>query len=361
MKLSNLRLISKNKLWFTFFIVKFVYLLFSWFILSKYLILGDTARYLSGLTVGVTNPFVDSTFMMDYVAHFFSVILGPFLANVPFLLLSFFGIYFPLKKLALNINQLLFVLFLLSLPSFGIWTSLASKESVTVFFLGVILGFLIDFSRKVHFKNKFILYLSIYLCLLFKPQYMIGLFSLFFYLFLRRYCFIKGFGQFSVFMLFLFLSFFVLFILRHEIDFLSTVIPAHFRADAASTRENIFWLEEFDIFKVAPYGMYISFFGPTFREASSSLIHSIVLFESYLFVALLFFAVFYRFLNDSFKGKFNVFIFSCLVIPLSWILFVHYPFGLFNPGSAIRYRSGFLGFITIIVFFVLNEKKYRVI
>jgi len=36
-------------------------------------------------------------------------------------------------------------------------------------------------------------------------------------------------------------------------------------------------------------------------------------------------------------------------------LFVHYPFGVLNPGSANRYRQGFYSFIVILYYFLYTE------
>jgi len=90
---------------------------------------------------------------MDFFAHGFSIFMGPVLANVPFVLISIFGIYYSVKRLALTSKQLIKLLALLSLPSFGVWTSIASKEAVAVFYLGIILGFVIDLIKNNPKKN----------------------------------------------------------------------------------------------------------------------------------------------------------------------------------------------------------------
>jgi hypothetical protein len=55
--------------------------------------------------------------------------------------------------------------------------------------------------------------------------------------------------------------------------------------------------------------------------------------------------------------RLNIFMFGLFFIPVFWILFVHYPFGALNPGSAIRYRSGFYGFLVILFYFAYIEAK----
>jgi hypothetical protein len=94
--------------------------------------------------------------MMDSFASAFGSVLGPYLGSFPFTVLAFMGVYYPVSKLQLTKKQLLGVLALLSLPSFGVWTSIASKEAVSVFFMGIILAAYIDIYERRALQNKFL-------------------------------------------------------------------------------------------------------------------------------------------------------------------------------------------------------------
>ncbi|WP_240222227.1 hypothetical protein [Rheinheimera hassiensis] len=340
-----------NKIWFFYYCSKVFYMFFAVFIFSRLTILGDTDRYLAGPTFGELSFIYNSTAMMDFFAHGLSRVASQFGAHLFFLSLSVYGVYLPLSKMNLTKNQLITVLIFLSFPSFGVWTSIVSKESVTVFFMGVILAAFIDHFEKRKVTKKLLLLVSIYLCLLFKPQYFIGISSLFVYLFLIGFFNLKAFGKVFVFLLFVFCSLMLLYILRDYIDMLSLIMPEHFESDGGSTRENTIWVNKYDVFFNAPYGILVAFFGPTLGEALSkpqfflTFMESLVICLAFLYLSLKAMLLSVR------RQSFNVHLFSIFFIVTIWLLFVHYPFGVLNPGSAVRYREGFYAFIVCLFYY----------
>jgi len=346
-----------NKKWLFFIFVKLGYMLLAIFVYSRFTSLGDTHRYLSGQVLSPSEWIFSSTLMMDTLAGSFAVVLGPVLANLPFVFLSSFGIYYAVKRLQLERRELTALLFLLSFPSFGIWTSVASKEAVTTFFLGVILGLIIDILKGVKNRDYLLVSLAFYLCAVFKPQYLIAIFALASYVYISKRLSLKGLGKFFLFGLALFLSLLVLYVVRDEANELSFAIVPHFDPDAASTRENNIWIYDFDVFWNAPYGMLIGFVGPTLSEALARPAQMIVFLESVLILCVFSYASFKLILMALRFDRLNVFMFGLFFIPAFWILFVHYPFGALNPGSAIRYRSGFYAFLVILFYFAYIEAK----
>lgn len=346
-----------DKIWFSYFVIKFFYMLFALFVYSKLTTLGDTNRYLRGDEAFYSTLWRDSTVLMDTLAYSFSLFLGPVLANIPFLVLSIIGVYYPISRLKLTKNQLILLLALLSLPSFGVWTSIASKEAVGVFYLGIILGFFIDFIKANPNKQYFLLAFCIYLCVIFKPQYLAGISALFIFVFVSRKFALRGFGKTVILTLFFVFSFLALYFFRNEINELSFIIPLHFSLDAGSTRENTIWVNDFDVFRNAPYGMFIAFFGPTASEALSKLTHLLVFIESALIVGVFLCALLKLLLISFNTGRLNVFFIGVFLTATLWILFVHYPFGVLNPGSAIRYRENFYAFLVILFYFCYIEVK----
>ena len=345
-----------NSIWVIFFISKVLYMFFALFIYSKFTSLGDTERYLSGRTFGDISFLYKSTYMMDFLAYSFRFLLGPVLANVPFVCCSFYGLFFCIKRIRLNKRELCFLLIILSVPSFGVWTSIASKESISVFFMGIILGFFIDFIKNRRLSSKFLLCFSIYLCVLFKPQYFIGISALFVFVYFSKIFDLKGKGKLFIFLLFFALSFLFLYLFRFDINELSFVMPRHFSLNAGSTRDNDIWVNDFDVFWNAPYGMFIAFFGPTLNEALSKPTHFIAFIES-LVILMIFSYYFYKIIFYMKFRNFNIYYVGIVLIPIVWILFVHYPFGALNPGSALRYRENFFAFFIVIVFFCYKEVK----
>ena len=344
-----------NKIWFSYFVIKFFYMLFALFVFSKLTTLGDTYRYLRGDEAFSSELWHNSTALMDTLAYSSSFLLGPVLGNLPFMVLSIVGIYYPVSRLNLTRNQLVWLLALLSLPSFGVWTSIASKEAIGVFFLGVILGFIIDLIKGNANRNYVLVLFCIYLCFVFKPQYLIGISALFTFVFLSRTFSLRGLGKVIVLALFFVISFLVLYIFRDEINELSFIMPRHFSQNAGSTRENTFWVNDFDVFRNAPYGMFIAFFGPTVSEALSKVMHLLAFFESVFIVGAFVYASFKLFLMTINTGRFNVFFLGVFLTVSLWILFVNYHFGVLNPGSAIRYRENFYAFLVILFYFCYSE------
>jgi hypothetical protein len=329
------------------------------FVYARYTSLGDTARYLSGRTYGYDMWFLSSTHMMDFLAHSLVIFVGPVFANLPFVFLSIFGVFYAVKRLELNNRELIFLLTLLSLPSFGIWTSIASKEAMAVFFMGIILGFAIDVIKKNRNKNYVLVVVAFYLCAIFKPQYLIGILALIIFVYVSRKLSLKGMGNLALLGLFFILSFTILYVFRHQINELSFIMPSHFRLEAGSTRDNTIWLNDFDVFWNAPYGMFIGFFGPTFNEALLKPTHLLVFFESLFIVLIFFYGLLKLTLISINTGRLNVYYLGIFLTATLWILFVHYPFGALNPGSAIRYREGFYAFLVILFYFVYIEIKRR--
>jgi hypothetical protein len=348
-----------SKTWFLFVLFKIGYMFAALFVYSRFTSLGDTNRYLSGQVLSPREWISNSTLMMDTMAGIFSAVLGPVLANLPFVFLSAFGVYYAVKRLQLQRGELTVLLLLLSFPSFGIWTSIASKEAVTTFFLGVILGFIIDILKGVKNRDYLLVPLAFYLCAVFKPQYLIAIVAMLSYLYIAKKLSLKGFGKFSLFFFGLSLSLLVLYVIRFEVNSLSFTIVSHFDPDASSTRENTIWVDDFDFFWNAPYGMLIAFVGPTFSEAFARPAQLFALMESVFILVLFLYASFKLILVSLKLDRINIFMLGMFLIPALWILFVHYPFGALNPGSAIRYRSGFYAFLVILFYFSYIETKRR--
>ena len=99
--------------------------------------------------------------------------------------------------------------------------------------------------------------------------------------------------------------------------------------------------------------MFQSFFGPTFSEVSNSVLHLFSFVESLVILIILMAIVLVR------LPRLPVFIFITATFSLVMILFVNYPFGIMNPGSAIRYRTGYFP-IVIFIIIVLTSRSWSI-
>jgi hypothetical protein len=344
-----------GRVWVAYFIVKVLYLFFAKIVVSKFIRLGDTFRYLNGPSAWQGNWYYNSTSMMDSFASVSAKVFGTYMGSFPFLVLSFFGVYYPISKIKPTKKQLWILLSFLSLPSFGIWTSVASKESVSVFFMGVILAAYIDVYECKSVQKKALFFLSLYLCLVFKPHYMIALFAIFSFTLLSRKLVLTAHAKVLLFIAAVCFGVFALYYFRDIIDMLSKMIPAHFSQGAGSTRENTIWVEQYDFFKNAAYGMYIAFVGPTVHEALSSPVHMLAWIESMIILGAFGILTLKYGLTAALRSKVNVMFICGFSLVTFWILLVHYPFGALNPGSAIRYRESFYAFLVTLFFFMYRN------
>tara|TARA_B110000259_G_scaffold184875_1_gene232787 strand:- start:488 stop:1630 length:1143 start_codon:yes stop_codon:yes gene_type:complete len=354
---------SINKYWLGYFVVKIFYMFFALFVYQKFINpdrpVGDTALYL-GITSLDNNDnfdliFQDPTIMMEYFGRLSSSFLGPVFGNLPFMLIAFYGVYYSVSRLQLGNNQLLWILFLLSFPTFGIYSSIVGKEAVSIFYLGIIAGYLFDVLDKTRAKPKLIELLAFYLLFFFTPTFSMAIISVFIFIFIHNKLHLKGYGTLILFILHILLTIFLFYIYRDVLNDMSFEIAKHFSLDVGSTRENTIFVNDYDIFWNAPYGMLVAFWGPTFGEILQKPIQSIAFIES-LIIFYFFILFIWRFLSKTIKtSHLNFYIFTLTFIVLFWILFAHYPTGVLNPGSALRYRERFYAFLVVFLFYFYSK------
>lgn len=352
--------IKVDKFWLYYFVIRLFYLAFSIFIYAKLTTLGDTHRYLTAPLSSLTkiSLFYNSTNMMDAIGSIFGILGGSnIITNLPFTLISFFIIKWSIDKYQFRhyINNKL-LLFILSLPNFCVWTSICSKETIALCFSAILGELLIEFLQG-NYSIKKRHWFAIYLCLIFKPQY--------FPFILQGLCiafimnkYLKSLQAKFLFGIFVIVcNLTILYLISDIVNKYADVMYLHFDApDANSTRDNI-WLKENDFFYKAPTGMFIAFFGPTISEMLRSPVHLIAGIESIILIVLLLLLA-QKFIYRIFiQYKLNIIIFFTYFIIITGIALLHYPFGIFNPGSAIRYRTNFL--YLFIYLFLYISKQYN--
>lgn len=348
-----------NKQLVIFLILKIFYMFFALYVFSKITSLGDTFAYLDGSHFYPKSFFLDSTATLGTLGYLLNNMFGIVIANLFFVFLSFYGIYYSVSRLNLTNKQLFFLLLLLSFPSFGIWTSISSKEAIGVFYMGIILGFFIDLLENKKRKVKIVEYIALYLLFLFKMQYLAAILSIWVYIKISYFFNLKAFGKSMLLFIHILITISFFYYFKEDINDISFILPDHFSLDAGSTRENTIWVDDYDVFGNAPYGIFIAFWGPTFLEVIQKPIQSIVFIESLVIFLFFLFFLFKASILVIRTGKINIFYFSIFSMAIFWLLFVHYPFGVLNPGSAVRYRENFYGFLVVLLFYLYQKIKLR--
>lgn len=345
-----------DKFWLTYFFVRLMYLFIAVFVYSMFTQLGDTNRYLNAGVLFSLGIFIDSTAMMEFLGSVSKFILRiDILANLPFMLLSFFSIKYAVVSLNLKRNRYL-LFFLLIMPSFCIWTSVCSKESISVFYTSVLSVYIVRLLKTGRYKPKGIEILAFYLCGLFKAGYLIYILQGILFIFLVRVLKLKRLNIMILSLLFLVLNALVFYVFRDEIDFFSKGMAIYFESDTAqSTRTNAIWVNTYDVFKNAPYAMYISFIGPTLGEMLSNPLHLITGLESYVILIIFIYLLSPTLIGLIKNGKIDFVFLSYILIVFTGVLFIHAFYGALNPGSAVRYRENFYLLFMFLLFNQFNS------
>lgn len=335
-------IIKQKQFWRIYFIYRLIVYLFTIFVYARLTTLGDTSRYLQGAFA--SNFLYNSTAMMDSIGGVLGRITfhNMFLANFPFMILSYIVIKWAVEKTGIRTKMpSILLLMMLGLPNFCIWTTVYSKEFVGLV-ISAIFGVLFFRYFKGDFKLGFIDYLAIYLCLLFKPQYLPFICQGLIYIYIAKKFIRNAKGRAIFALIVIMLNVSVIIFISPLVNQLASMMYIHFGSyDGNSTRPNIF-LQDGDFFRHLPTGMIIAFVGPTFREMISSPLMMIAGLEG-LFMIGLFIWLSARVLKRLLDfGRLSPIPFFAILITTLGLLFIHYPFGIFNPGSAIRYRTNFL-------------------
>ena len=275
---------------------------------------------------------------------------NPFLINVGFQTIAFVGIVMFLK--ALDPDVRLKILPLILLPSFNLWSSVASKECIVVFAVCIIARYIVRIYRDDDLRIRFIEIFAFLLIYIYKNHYIPAIVFILMCAMLSRYV-----AQRTIIVLTGgFISAVGLFLFRDRLGDLALEVQTHWTIGdgqfvGRATREFFFHTQS-DVFTKAPEGMFQSFFGPTISDMSIGLLQKVAFFEStfiMLALAYMFYVSFWRLpIYNFFVGLLSLF----------WILFPSYPLGVMNAGSAIRYRTGHFVIVLLIFAFLMTRRAY---
>ena len=347
--------------WFTYFIIRFFYLLFAILVFGRISTLGDTQRYLGAGINFTISIFYNSTSLMDCIGGLIGTLFGGtnIISNFPFMMISFWIVKWTINELNLRkfVNSS-FLLVLISLPNFCIWTSVCSKEIFGLAFSAIFGVLLINFfNQKYQVRKRD--FLALYLCLLFKPQYFPFILQALILVYVINEKFKTPEGKLGVGVFFIGCNLLGLYLMRDLVNEYADMMYIHFSLDSAeSTRDNI-WLQKDDFFRKAPLGMLEAFYGPTLSEMVMKPSHLVAGLESLFMIGLFIYLCRKIFFHFLVRAKVHAMFFSVYSIIIVGICFLHYPFGIFNPGSAIRYRTNFI-FLFMLLFlniYVFYKKK----
>jgi hypothetical protein len=316
--------------------------------ISTHLLKFQTSGNLSDFTK--LGEFQASTFITDWLGAQFHFFLGgnPILINIAFQSITFVGLVYLL--LSVPTSARLGLAGLLMLPSFTLWTSIASKESIVVSCVAIVAGYLIrqyTMGSRLNLIHAF----ALLLLYIFKPHYLIPIAYAWSTQTIGKWVKQKALLAY----LGLLASLSGLIVFSEKIMELAFEVQWSFEivADVRSTRLEPFFVDKMDVFLKAPEGFYLAFMGPTLEEVMTSPLHLITFIESSILLFVLLLTLMSRFRDIP---LYNMIVGMGISF---WVLFPNYSFGVMNPGSAIRYRSGWIILIFLAISILTSRTLYQ--
>ncbi len=328
-------------------------------VVSQITFLGDIGVYqfgghfISWATFTDLADFSTARNVGTYLAYSLGTIFNwlfvgnPILINIGFQTVAFVGIVVLLQAAKPAHRARLAFLFLL--PSFTFWSSIASKEVLVVFFLCIgSVGILKIWYGEGRLNPLHIVaFVFVYTL---KPHYAPALTYLLGVTWAARH--VRQPAALALILGLSSLSFLYVFKDTMARLVFKYIQPA-FSGTGVTFNRLAFWETPADIFLKAPEGMFRSLFGPTFQEAlSGHVLHFVSFAESAAILSvMIWFAV---------RGltRMPAFTFVVGAFTTFWMLFPTYPFGAMNGGSAIRYRTGYIVILFVLVAAILPRDTY---
>ncbi|MEM8638273.1 MAG: hypothetical protein AAGG51_05650 [Cyanobacteria bacterium P01_G01_bin.54] len=318
--------------------------------------LSDADRYLSASFEPSFVNLLDRTSFTDFIFSAFGLLFNPIQIH---LLVSFvvaWVIAYLFRESYSYLERFEFWSVFL-LPHFLIWTSIVGKEVLVIVPFFLIVETCVDLVVRKRISYGYLVVKS-FLCFsvafLLRPHYLMAYLFLFFSsmafrginLVSSRYTYEFSLGFMGSVLLFVAsvlssLIYYSLSIWRNYLQKIMVFTENHFLSydSAASNRWHIPWETVADFFSNAWWGIPASMVGPTFDEALERPVFTIVFFEGIVSICLIFYFLVKLLAFGFYEKRFKSIVVFLFIPALIIGLIAHYPFGLFNAGSALRYKQ----------------------
>lgn len=320
--------------------------LFSVFVFSKFSTLGDSDAYLTG---HYDDDRAMRTVVITRIATAVSSITGNVvLAQLVFSLAAAAGVVYVVRQAALHGRYRWPLLMILLVPNFGVWASVAGRESLFIALLGFFLGAVLGYFRRPRLFHLSLALACVAGMVFIRAPYGLGL-ALFLAMFLLYRSGPRTRTSAGVQVLLLALAaVVVLTIVWQALDQYITVevLPrakSYFTLHSDTTRTWVHIDDAADLFSSLWWSLPLALVGPTPMEVVER-----PLMLPFLLSGLVVFACLLHSLVLAFRappGMLRKILVVGWLPALAFILVTYVPFGIYNPGSAIRYASSFLLFL----------------
>ena len=282
-----------------------------------------------------------------YLGAFFPGMLAPMALGVAVAIAT----WHAFRDVYKHINRKLFWACNL-FPHFLIWSGSSSKEQIIMIFGIIVIGFAAKRSfaaSRLNITSLVFVFLSLAAIYWVRPNYFVIYFTIFITSLFAPTLYKTKINRFSVgiwsltfilttvgAIIFAYLN--TTFFSEDVIDFMARVEASFMNYEAGSNRHNIQWNDLSDFLYNSLWGIPQGFIGPTLVEAISRPLQFPVFLEGvvYLFILCYLFARLLKLAGASNMLRVHIlpYYFVALVI-----VFVSYPYLIFNAGSALRYKQ----------------------
>jgi len=333
---------------------------FALFIYGAFVKLGDSAGYAFNNKIFTSNIFLNRTEFVEFVFSSITVVThSVVITHIISSLFVAYCIYYTFRDLYYLINR--YILWIaIMLPHFLVWSGVTTKELLSVALFSVFIRQVFNIIQKDKISKK-LLFISGVLGVFIRPHYGIAYLYLLVTTVLIMYTYngkIKRYSKGVIFTIYGSLFLFVVGALYFTselwegilLEVMNTSRNYFVHYSGSSTRYNLEWDSVNDFISFLPNGIFLSLVGPSLSESFSRPLFFIALFEGLIFIGLLFYLYSTLFLR-SLKSNFFLLVFLYSFVPsVILLLLAHYPLGVFNPGTALRYKQAL---IPLMVFFPL--------
>ncbi|MCT7975684.1 hypothetical protein [Laspinema olomoucense] len=342
--------------------------LFAVFIYSRFTSLGDSERYLSAELDFSVKALTNRTHLTELFFALQTQIFPDIIASlIPSVILGYV-IYYVFFMQYKYLEKKIFWTCIL-LPHFVVWSSAAGKEVIAITAFMLVVKSCVDIALYNRPKPAQTL-IGLLVGLLMRPHYFIPYFFLLISTYLSHNIKMGKFAKLSLGLWLVSLGGFLglcAVVLtgtyKYWIDFLDYVMymsKAYFLAfDAGSNRWDISWSALPDFFKNLWWGMPASIIGPTIAESLKRPIFLPILMEGLLSFYLIFYLLLRLLKLSKKEAQYRAIIIFCFVPALILAFTIHYPFGLFNPGSAVRYKQSLTPLFYFYPLLLIAESKRK--
>jgi hypothetical protein len=364
-KINDVRI---KKSIFIFLVFKILYTFYGVFIFSKISNVGDAEGYLLA-PINLTSAVLrNNTILMGTLTALLKkVLFFDFFVHLAYSLFSFYCMKLVIDELKLTRPQEYFLILMLLMPSFGTWTSIIVKESLSCSLTCIVLIWIINIVNDS--KLKFPLLVSVvalYFSIVLRPVVGLALFGLIINLYLYKINSIDKYLRFFVLFSGISIVTFTTIFLSISLikDELLPMAEYYFNpkyTGIVGGRELGFWKSTLDFYFKAPQGIFIANLGPNLIESIRNPLLIPYFFEGLFFIFSTLYLLFSNFYLQLRRVVISPYFLLTIFFGIIFILLLNYPFGLFNAGSATRYRSSYYHImIVLLLFFYSKEKKIAV-